>query len=157
MVIKDIKEFEKLMQVKADKIVNNVSEKVLFELQQHLLKTIYSKEEGWYKRYKDNGGFYDGWELKELARVANEITRTLWFNGNNLVESSEDTVNSGYAHKSRWALAPILNEAGTNGKFSDFGGAFYPRTGGKYWDEFIAYLDNNIWNWFMDEIKRQGL
>ena len=165
MEFKNDKELQKYFNDILEKIINNVSEKVFSELQKHILNTIYSPQEGWYKRYGAHGGFLSGWELDKLQSIANQITRNIYFNPDNLISPSRDSQNNGYAHGDvddnidrRNQLPIILNSEGWNAVESEFGGAYYPRnTSAGYWDEFINYLDNNIWQWFDKECKKYGI
>ena len=150
-------------------VINNVSNTLLKDFQEHLEATIYAAPPGeQYKRNRENGGFYSGWEIRENQSSALKgYIRTLAFDGGKLVAPSE---SNGWAHGGNWGGALggdqrgkmpwILNDADANKKYSYNGGANYLRGGGQfdgYWDDYMYDIDEKIEKWLDDEFKKYGI
>ena len=140
-------------------IIRNVGNNLLEDFQKHLDETIYKPKEGWYKRYYKNGGFYSGWHIVAL----DDFCRVLMYDPSRLVEHSQDWVNKFIGHGGdikehsrdyRGVLPQVLNELDMNDSYSTFGGAYYPRGGGKYWDEYKKEVYKKIEKWFDEEFKK---
>lgn len=150
-------------------VIDNVSNTLLEDFQEHLNSTIYAASPGeQYKRNKVDGGFYSGWEIrKNQSSALKGYIRTLAFDGNKLVPPSE---NNGWAHGGDWGGSPggdqrgkmpwILNDLTSNDYYSYNGGAKYLADGRNsigYWDSYLSNIDNKIKKWLDDEFKKYGI
>ena len=151
------------------KVIDAVADRLLKDFRQHLDATIYAASPGErYKRNRENGGFYSGWEIKEdQASALKGYIRRLAFDGGNLVAPSAD---NGWAHGGNWGGSPggdqrgkmywILNDITSNDTYSYAGGAYYIRGGGQYegyWDDYMYDIDEKIEKWLNDEFKKYGI
>ena len=150
-------------------VINNVSNTLLKDFQEHLGATIYAAPPGEkYKRNRENGGFYDGWEIRENQSSALKgYIRTLAFDGGKLVAPSE---SNGWAHGGNWDGSPsgdfrndmvwILNSWISNNEYSYNYGANYlanDYSADGYWDSYLKDIDNKIEKWLNDEFKKYGI
>ena len=150
-------------------VINNVSNTLLKDFQEHLDATIYDAPPGEkYKRNREDGGFYSGWEIRENQSSALKgYIRTLAFDGEKLVAPSE---SNGWAHGGNWGGALggdqrgrmywILNDITSNDYYSYNRGAKYLADGVSsigYWDSYLKDIDNKIEKWLNDEFKKYGI
>lgn len=150
-------------------VINNVSNTLLKDFQEHLDSTIYATPPGeQYERNREDGGFYSGWEIRENQSSALKgYIRTLAFDGGKLVAPSG---SNGWAHGGNWGGSPggdqrgkmpwILNYADINEQYSYAGGAKYLADGTNsigYWDSYLKDIDKKIEKWLNDEFKKYGI
>ena len=150
-------------------VINNVSNTLLKDFQEHLDATIYAAPPGEkYKRNREDGGFYSGWEIRENQSSALKgYIRTLAFDGGKLVAPSE---SNGWAHGGKWGGSPsgdfrndmvwILNSWISNNEYSYNYGANYlanDYSADGYWDSYLKDIDNKIEKWLNDEFKKYGI
>ena len=150
-------------------VINNVSNTLLKDFQEHLDATIYAAPPGEkYKRNREDGGFYSGWEIRENQSSALKgYIRTLAFDGEKLVAPSE---SNGWAHGGNWGGSPsgdfrndmvwILNSWISNNEYSYNYGANYlanDYSADGYWDSYLKDIDNKIEKWLNDEFKKYGI
>lgn len=156
------KELNKILEI----VIDNVSNTLLKDFQRHLDATIYAATPGTkYKRFREKGGFYSGWEItKEQRAVIGEYVKSLIFNGQNLVSPVNENF---YAHggamgnDERNEMASILNSYISNEEHSMNFGARYWTDGGYtkegYWDLYLSDLDIKMRKWLDDEFKKFGI
>ena len=150
-------------------VINNVSNTLLKDFQEHLDATIYDAPPGEkYKRNRENGGFYAGWEIKkDQSSALKGYIRRLAFDGSKLVAPSDD---NGWAHGGNWGGSPsgdfrndmvwILNSWISNNEYSYHYGANYlanDYSADGYWDSYLKDIDNKIEKWLNDEFKKYGI
>lgn len=163
--IANTSQLDKELNIILENVINNVSDKLLKDFQQHLDNTIYAAPVGQkYERNYKNGGFYSGWEITQNQRSAiYGYIKTLMFNGGNLVAPSE---NNDWAHgganggDQRGKMAWILNSITSNDIYSYNGGAKYLADGGNsvgYWTSYLRDIDKKINQWLDMEFKRYGI
>jgi len=158
--ITNINQLNKELSIITEDVLDDVSDKLLKDFQQHLDDTIYAAPIGDYSRYYKNGGFYSGWMID---RVTN-LTRSLVFDGMSLVAPSNDMANNQMSHGGRQGedvrdmLAGILNDANYNDYYSYSGGAKYLTSlGNGYWDTYFIDIDEKIEKWLNVEFKKYGI
>lgn len=146
-------------------VVDAVCNTLLSDFQQHLNATIYAAPEGKeYKRFKENGGFYSGWKIKEHQRSAiSGYIKSLAFDGGALKAPSYD---NHLAHGGttggdlRGYMADILNDIQSNDTYSYAGGAKYLSDGMNsegYWTSYLRDIDKKVESWLDTEFKKHGI
>lgn len=159
-------EIEKYFNQVIKKVVEAVSRKLLDDFLIHLDETIYSAPTGTeYKRFKDKGGFYSGWGIRdEQQKEIGDYVKSLIFNGNKLVAPTPDNklAHGGLSGgDQRGKMAWILNDLAANYDYAYNEGARYlTKDSGNsigYWDSYLQKWEKKCEKWFNDEFKKYGI
>lgn len=159
--------YDKLINDILNNVLENVSQKLLEDFQNHLDKTVYSPRPSLpydiqdpYKRLKDKGGFYSGWDIDRTKN----LIRTLYFDGDKLASPTWENhlAHSGSDENGdvRDMMHIILNSIQMNKEESYWEGAYYiSQYGGSigYWDSYLKGIDKKITQWLDEEFKRYGI
>lgn len=162
----DAAQLEKQISNILEDVIDAVAKNLLRDFRQHLDETIYSPRptlpyevKNPYKRLRENGGFYSGWDIAKTRK----LIRKLCFDENKLAAPSYD---NGLAHGGRNEdgdirsyIAEVLNSLEMNADESYWDGAYYlSEYGGSigYWDSYLIDIDDKVEKWLDDEFKKYG-
>lgn len=162
MGITNTRQLSEELSAKLEAAINEISEDVYNALIDCIQESIYDYPSGKvYKRKHKNGGFIDAFELSELKKMSRSVTRTLFYNWQNL--SLEG--NNGYTHGNkddgidrRKDLWWILSNRYDDFENSDWGGSvgLQGYNAVPYLELFNAILIRDFDKWVNKALKKQG-
>lgn len=165
MVLNKTSDIQRALETKARAVLDEVSEKVYETLIKIIRSEIYEDRQP--ERYRRTGDFLKAFQLKDIKKFSNKLTRELFYNWRDMTAPKRigagDNEYLQYIHGNaetgedrRKDLWWILNNPSSNMIHSDFGGALNVDTIG-YLEIFNVYMRNDFWKWVDAACNKQGL
>lgn len=157
------------MQEICEKVIENVSFKVMQNLTQRINKDVYTTPNSWYLNGSKRPSFEFrdiAWKWKNIQKITNSLTRELFYDWEAMSTDPEgwqhfSNAKGKYHGDSRPYLAAILNELHDSPYTSSmmFGERHFSHARSKFWDNFIDDLFNNgkLDKYFRSEFAKYGI
>jgi hypothetical protein len=147
-----------------DKVIEEVSKKILKILQKHIKEDVYEFD-GSNKVYFNGSGkptfqFYQAWDWKAMKKTVNQITKELVYDPRNMDFDPDKWLHGSFAGDARKTLMDILNKPfkgdGMRTSSLKFGNTFLSKRRRPYWDLTIEELNETIDRLILSELQKFG-
>lgn len=161
MDIRNPAQLNQILEKIVTEVIEEVSEKVLKRLQENIDRDTYGSHDPnkWYLSgsKRPSGQFKDSFEWEDTKKIANEITKTLWYNwqkmGNDPNEFFHGSNIKGWPSDARQFLADFLNKSGPSSSL------FISVNHEPFWTNTLNEIFQNgeLKQWFDSAFKRRGI